>query len=133
VPLLSTARSTTQPAQPLPITNKHLLAHGITLRQNQFSLSRRRLASVSPWWRPTCIKTPCPSVYFSADSDEWTVKTRAASILTGYPLEQIDSWLTQGGKSEQSILAQLAKADHVDWCFRSSTGPGLHRLPTEGI
>lgn len=120
MPLLSTARSSTTLAAPLPISNQHLQAAGVALRQNQFSLlaaapgvGKSLLAS------NIAVRSPMPSLYFSADSDEWTAKTRAASILTKYDLGQVDQWLNEGGKAEAYVMQALAKADHVDWCFRT--------------
>lgn len=118
MPLLSTARDLASLATPLPISNDILSSHNVKLRQGQFSLlAAAPGVGKSLFASNIAVRTPIQAVYFSADSDEWTVMTRAASILTGYPLEQVDRWLCDGGSEADHIRKALTKADHVDWCF----------------
>lgn len=61
--------------------------------------------------------TPVPTLYFSADSDEWTVRSRVASILTGHTLEQVDRNLNDPAW-DQHYAGYLSRVDHVDWCYK---------------
>jgi replicative DNA helicase len=119
MPRLSTPKRSNLLAPPLPVTNQVLNSAGVTLRQGQFSLlaSAPRVGK-SVFATNLAIRTPVPSVFFSADSDEWTVRSRAASILTGMNLEAIEKQLVDETWDEY-MSGVLHKADHVDWCYRS--------------
>lgn len=121
--LLSTPKKTTELATPLPVTNRVLNGSGVTLRRGQFSL----LAS-GPGVGKTlfatnlAVRTPIPTVYFSADSDEWTVKSRAVSILTGHELTTVEKNYDSPAWAE-FYEDSLAGVDHVDWCFQTDIDP----------
>lgn len=123
MPLLSASRKATVLAPPLPVSNTAFAQAGLAFRRNQFSL-----VTAAPGVGKTlfatnlCIRTPVPSLYFSADSDEWTVKQRACSILTGSPLVQVEAQLNE--ESWEAYYAeQLRLTDHIDWCFQSDIDP----------
>lgn len=119
MPLLSNHRETTQLSPPLPIGNKVLNSAGITLRRGQFSL-----LAAGPGVGKTLFATNLalftkePALYYSADSDEWTVRTRAIAILTGQRLDVIEKQLNEPNWNDY-YLQVLGQADHVDWCYRT--------------
>lgn len=106
-------------SSPLPVQNESFQRNGLVLRQGQFSL-----VAAAPGVGKTLfatnlsIRTRVPVLYFSADSDEWTVRQRACSILSGRTLDDVESDL--GEESWQKYYGDLLrKADHIDWSFRS--------------
>jgi replicative DNA helicase len=119
MPLLSSPRPGVSLAPPLPVNNTVLNAAGIALRRGQFSL-----VAAAPGVGKTlfatnlCLRTAVPSVYFSADSDEWTVRQRACSILAGTPLTAVEQQLGDEGW-DSYYLAALRASDHVDWCYQT--------------
>lgn len=119
MPLLSASRKATLLSPPLPVTNARFAQAGLALRRGQFSL-----VAAAPTVGKTllatnlCIRTNVPALYFSADSDEWTVKQRACSILTGAKLTDVERQLNEDSWDDH-YTDQLRKADHVDWCFQS--------------
>lgn len=122
--LLSTARHTTELASPLPVVNRALNAGGVVLRRGQFSL----LASAPGVGKTLfatnlAIRTRVPTMYFSADSDEWTVKTRAISILTGHELTTVERNLGTDPAWAEHYEDALGNVDHVDWCFQTDIDP----------
>ncbi len=48
------------------------------------------------------LKLGEPTVYFSADSDEATQVTRAAAVVTGHRIEEVEEGLRQGGEGYYS-------------------------------
>lgn len=119
MPLLSASRKATVLAPPLPVSNTVFASAGLAFRRNQFSL-----VTAAPGVGKTlfatnlCIRTPVPSLYFSADSDEWTVKQRACSILSGVPLATVEQQLNEEAW-EAYYADHLRATDHIDWCFQS--------------
>lgn len=117
--LLSATPKATVLAPPIPVSNSVFANAGLVFRRGQFSL-----VAAAPGVGKTlfatnlCLRTSVPSLYFSADSDEWTVKHRACSILTGEQLTNVERQL--GEESwDKYYLEQLRRADHVDWCFQT--------------
>lgn len=103
----------------LPERAGFLREAGVKLRRSQFSI----VAAAPAVGKSTvatnyAIRTGVPSLYFSADSDEWTVRPRCAAILTGKPLAGVEQDLTDPAwlPFYQETLSQ---ADNVDWCYRS--------------
>ena len=121
MPLLSTTRRTTTLSPPLPVANKVLAQNGVTLRRGQFSLwAAAPGVGKSLMLTNLAIRTPVPALFLSADSDEWTVKTRACSILTGQKLTDVEKHLNSESEAWDGYYADaLRQADHVDWCFRT--------------
>lgn len=126
MPLLSATRKAAVLAPPLPVRNAVFQQGGIAFRRRQFSL-----VVAAPGVGKTlvatnmAIRTPVSTLYFSADSDEWTVKQRACSILCGTPLSQVEQQLSgdDEGYWEQYYTDWLRTADHIDWCFQSDIEP----------
>lgn len=117
-------------APPLPVTNRILNQAGITFRRSQFSLvvaapgvGKTLFASNLALW------TPVPTVYFSADSDEWTTKVRTAGTVTGQQLYKVEKDLADPSW-EPWYLDQLHMADHIDWCYQVDIDPDFisHRI-----
>jgi len=123
MPLLSASRKATTLSPPLPVQNTVFARAGLVFRRGQFSL-----VGAAPGVGKTlfatnlCIRTPVPSIYFSADSDEWTVKQRACSILAGHPLTEVEKQLNDE-TWDAFYAGELRKADHVDWCFQTDIDP----------
>lgn len=120
---LSAPRRSSALATPLPVINQILQRNGIYLRRGQSSL-----LAAAPGVGKTifannlAVSTPVESLYFSADSDEWTVKQRICSILTGEQLELVDQQLND--EAWDAWYTQvLARADHIDWCYQSDIEP----------
>jgi len=119
MPLLSASPKATVLAPPLPVQNSIFASSGLVFRRGQFSL-----VAAAPGVGKTLlatnlsIRTPVQSIYLSADSDEWTVKQRACSILTGVELTTVEQQLND--KSWEKFYAEkLRSTDHIDWCFQS--------------
>lgn len=120
---LSTPKNITELAPALVVPNSHFQRAGFVQRRGQFSI-----IAAAPGVGKTILATnlavqaSVPTLYFSADSDEFTVLTRAAAILTGHTLDEIernledDSWADYYAKI-------LSRADHVDWCYNSDIDP----------
>lgn len=124
MPLLSAqSRKATVLAPPLPIRNSVFSSAGLVLRRRQSTI-----LAAAPGVGKTllatniAVHTPVPTLYFSADSDEWTVKQRACSILSGTPLEQVEQQLNQEAW-EEYYAGLLRATDHIDWCFESDVPP----------
>ena len=120
--LLSSTRKAATLSPPLPINNSILNRHGLAFRRGQFSLlAAAPGVGKSLFATNLAIRTPIPALFFSADSDEWTVKTRACSILTGTPLDDVDKQLSNPNDEawEDYYAGHLRQADHVDWCFQT--------------
>lgn len=120
---LSAPRRSASLATPLPVPNRVLQRNGIHLRRGQSSL-----LCAAPGVGKTifannlAVFTPVESLYFSADSDEWTVKQRICAILTGTPLEQVDQQLND--ETWDAYYTQvLTGVDHIDWCYQSDIEP----------
>lgn len=119
MPLLSTTRKAASLSPPLPIANSILGRHGLAFRRGQFSLlAAAPGVGKSLFATNLAIRTPVPCMFFSADSDEWTVKTRACSILTSTPLDDIEKHLNDE-QWEAYYADFLRQSDHVDWCFQT--------------
>lgn len=121
---LSTPRDVSSLAPTLPINNSIFQRAGFVLRRGQFSI-----LAAAPGVGKTILATnlailspKIPTLYLSADSDEWTVRTRACSILTGHTLVEVER--NSGQESwDQHYNDRLRKADHVDFCYRSDLDP----------
>jgi replicative DNA helicase len=107
----------------LPVVNTILNKHGIAFRRGQFSL-----IFAAPGVGKTvfasnlALFTRVPTVYFSADSDEWTTRVRVCGTLSGQKLEQVEKHLTD--ESWASYYDRyVSQADHIDWCFRVDIEP----------
>lgn len=123
MPLLSTTRKAASLSPPLPINNSILGRHGLAFRRGQFSLlAAAPGVGKSLFATNLAIRTPIPTLFFSADSDEWTVKTRACSILTNTRLDEVETQL-HDEQWEAYYADQLRQSDHADWCFRTDLDP----------
>lgn len=129
MPLLSASRKATVLAPPLPVYNSVFGAAGLVFRRGQLSLVAAA-PSVGKTLFATnlSVRTPASqsapdgplrgNLYFSADSDEWTVKQRACSILTGVDLNTVEKQLNDDDW-DRFYTDQLRTADHIDWCFQT--------------
>lgn len=120
MPLLSTSQKTTVLAPALPIKNRVFDQLRLYLRQGQFTLlAAAPSVGKSVFARNLVVKTKVPSLFLSADSDEYTVKTSVLGVITQTELFEIeknlrdDSW-------EDYYAEQLRQADHVEWSFNSN-------------
>ena len=119
MPLLSHTRKAAQLAPPLPVQNQLFDRADLRLRMGQFSLVAAA-PSVGKSLLATniAIRTKVPTLYFSADSDEFTVHSRACSILSGYPLDQVEA-SSKEETWEEFFKDRLRRADHIDWCYQT--------------
>lgn len=119
MPLLSAARKVRVLAPPLPVQNSTFQQAGLVLRRGQFSLvAAAPSVGKTLFATNVALRTSVPSLYFSADSDEWTVKQRAISILTGMDLGTVEQQLNSEAW-DKHYTETLRRSDHVDWCFNS--------------
>jgi len=119
MPLLSTARHTVTLSPPLPVQNRLFNANGLSFRRGQFSILAAAVAvGKSVFAENLALFTKAPALFFSADSDEWTVRTRACAILSGAMLDDVEKNLHDEGW-ETFYADKLRNADHVDFCYRT--------------
>lgn len=59
----------------------------------------------------------CPTMYFSSDSDDFTMASRSLSMLTGERSDETEMWVLG---QKQEAYEKLKEMDHVRWSFRSS-------------
>lgn len=121
MPLLSTSQRTTTLAPALPIDNRVFEQLRLYLRQGQFTiLAAAPSVGKSIFARNLVIKTKIPSLFLSADSDEYTVKTSVLGALLQDDLATVEKNLhTEATFWEDWYNEQLRQADHVDWSFNS--------------
>src|SRR6266705_3246267 len=115
--LLSSSRRATTLAPPLPVRNALFQRAGLVFRRGQFSLlAAGPGVGKTLFATNTSLRTPVPTLYFSADSDEWTVKQRACSILTGAELNAVEKQLNEE-QWEKFYTDKLRSADQIDWSY----------------
>lgn len=119
MPLLSATRKSVSLSPPLPVPNATFATHGLLLRRGQFSiLAAGPGVGKSVFATNLSLATKVPTVFFSADSDEWTVRGRACSILSGTRLDEVERHLND--EAQQDIYADLLRSvDHIDWCYQT--------------
>lgn len=121
--LLSSSRKATVLSPPLPVVNRQFAQHGLVFRRGQFSLvAAAPGVGKSVLATNLVVRTQVPAFYASADSDEWTVKQRACSILTGQQLSLVEQQLNEEAW-EEFYADKLRSADHVDWSFQTDIDP----------
>jgi replicative DNA helicase len=108
-----------QLAPPLPVNNRVLNGAGLAFRRGQFSIMAAAPGvGKSVFATNLALRAKVPTLFLSADSDEWTVMTRACSILSGVPLATVEDNLNE--ESWQDWYGGLLMgSEHVDWCFQS--------------
>src|SRR6266704_1062967 len=116
--LLSSSQRTAVLAPPLPINNKVFNSLRLYLRLGQFTiLGAAPSVGKSIFARNLVAKTVAPSLFFSADSDEYTVKTSVAACLTREPLELVEKQMND--ESWSSYYDDIfSRTDHVEWSFK---------------
>jgi len=62
-------------------------------------------------------KMNVPTMYFSSDSDDFTMASRVLAMLTGETTETTEEWTRSNVFQSQRILAGF---DHVRWSFHSA-------------
>lgn len=123
MPLLSSARKAAVLAPPLPVVNSVFSHAGLVFRRAQFSLVASAPGVGKTLFATNmAVRTPVPTLYYSADSDEWTVKQRACSILSGSTLGEVERNYNDTAW-EKHYAERLRRADHIDWCFSSDIDP----------
>lgn len=120
--LLSSSTSTTILSPALPVRNSVFQRIRLFLREGQFTLlGAAPSVGKSVFARNLVVKTPVPSLFFSADSDEYTVRIGIAACLTQEELVKVEDQLKDEAWDDYytSIFKQ---ADHVEWSFASDIG-----------
>ena len=101
----------------LPQPFRTLESAGICLREGQMSL-----VIAAPGVGKTlfahnyAVRSRCPSLYFSADSDQFTVYLRTAAILSGTELNVVEQQL-QNEQWAAYYRQLVGGADHIEWVF----------------
>ena len=116
--LLSSSQRTSVLAPPLTINNRVFNALRLYLRLGQFTiLGAAPSVGKSIFARNLVVRTAEPSLFFSADSDEYTVKTSVAACLTREPLELVENQMQD--ESWRSYYDNtFHQTDHVEWSFK---------------
>lgn len=119
--LLSTVRRGAPLSPALNTHNSVLNSAGVMLRRSQFSMiAAAPGVGKSVFATNLALRMKVPTLFLSADSDEWTVRSRACSILTGVPLDTVEQNLNSEDEAWDSWFAEhLGQANHVDWCYQS--------------
>lgn len=118
--LLSAQRRSVVLAPPLGIRNRVFDEHRLVLRRGQFTLlCSAPSVGKSLLARNLAAKSPIRSLYFSADSDEYTVRTSVLGALSGQKLEAIEQHLAadDNGAWADYYAGILRQADQVEWVF----------------
>lgn len=113
--------------QPLPTVLKPLGDRGCHFRAGEVSLwgaGSGSGKSVLVHW--IALYAGVPAIYFSADSNDATMRMRTGAMLTGLPQEQV--W-QQLEAREGPALDALGSVSHVSWVFDSS--PELEDIEEE--
>lgn len=75
------------------------------------------------------LKAQRPCLYFSADTHEFTMALRLASMITETPQVQIETHMTDG----EWAAGVLAQAKHIRWSFESAPSLADIELEMEGF
>ena len=120
MPVLSAAhRGGRALADPLPVTNAILQQAGLVFRKGQFSLlAAAPGVGKSLWAMNLAIFTKVPTLFLSADSDEFTVVTRATAVMTGHTINQVTENMAQADW-EEYYTSSLVPTSHIDWSYRT--------------
>lgn len=76
----------------------------------------------------TVRKIQVPTMYFSNDSDSFTMTSRVLSMLSGQTTATTEEWV-QNGTHQEYATKLLRTFDHVKWSFHS--GPSLDHIEQE--
>lgn len=119
--LLSAQRKNVSLAPPLPFQNSIFSSNRMVLRQGQFTLlAAAPSVGKSVLARNIVARSPeMSSMYFSADSDEYTVRTSVLGCLTGMKMADIEKNMKSDAWGDYFAQA-LHKADQVEWNFSPS-------------
>jgi len=117
--LLSNSQKTSVLAPALPIRNTVFEKLRLYLRQGQFTiLGSAPSVGKSIFARNLVVNAGVNSLFFSADSDEYTVKVSVAAALTKKPLAEVEGEMEEG-RFDDYYQSVLSRADHVQWSFRA--------------
>lgn len=111
--------------EPTPTVFKSLAAHDFHFRRGQLTLvAAGPGVGKSVFSQTLAMKANCPALYFSADSDAFTMYKRGASIVTGHRTKDVEQDYERGnGHFYDSRLNAL---EHVRFDFTSQ--PGIEDL-----
>lgn len=113
--------------QPLPAVIRPLADRGCHLRAGEVSLwgaGSGTGKSVLCHW--IAVYAGVPALYFSADSNDATMRMRTGAMLSGLPQDEVWSHLVDG---KGPGMDALRKAGHISWVFDSS--PTLEDIEEE--
>lgn len=115
---LSATRPGSQTAPPLPQPYAALRDVGVILRRGQQSLTVAAPGvGKSVLLTNLAVRMKVPTLYLSADSNHDTVKQRVIAILSGKPLAQVESNLTDETWQQYFEITALPGGSHIDWQF----------------
>ncbi len=117
--VLSAGRDTAELSPPIPINNTILSQYGIKLRKRQLSIvASAPGVGKSLFARNIAAHTRLESLYFSADSDEWTVMQSVLAILTNRQLLDVEHKLDNPEPAWTDYFnRQFLRVNHVDWAY----------------
>lgn len=113
-------------APALPIPYPVLNAAGLRPRRGQTSLTVAASGvGKSQLWGNIAHRTGVPTIYWSADTDEHDVTTRAMALWSGTSTEQIDEQLRNDAWRKYYDEILRANASHVDYVFDAQITPRI--------
>lgn len=106
--------------EPLPTVFNTLASNTVHIRQSQLTLIAaapgvgKSLVSLT-----LALQAGVPTLYMSADSDEFVMFTRAAAMLTGWTTQEVESAMNDDSTVEgrRTIIAAMNAAQHIRWNF----------------
>ncbi|XVU30554.1 DnaB-like helicase C-terminal domain-containing protein [Actinoplanes sp. CA-054009] len=101
---------------PIPTVFQSLAAENVLIRRGQLSLiAAAPGVGKSLFAMKTVMKADSPSLYFSADTDPFTMFCRAGAITTGYTTASIEESVRSG--NTRTVDAALEKMSHIRFDF----------------
>jgi replicative DNA helicase len=107
--------------EPIPTVFKSLASRDFHFRRGQLTLiAAGPGVGKSVLSQTLAMKVSCPALYFSADSDAFTMYKRGASIVTGHRTKDIERDYENG--NGEFYDARLNRLKHVRFDFTSQPG-----------
>lgn len=114
--------------EPLPVRFPTLEKAGIVFRRGQTAVIAGQPGSGKSLLALDMVAhLGQPAMYFSADSDEVTVTSRCAAMLTGLSVTVVEHQLNHG--EDAQLASTLESLSHVRFCY--DTAPSLHDIEME--
>lgn len=106
--------------EPLPTPYKIFEEKKMTFRRGSISMIAGPPGSMKTVLMMNIVRQmgdKVPTMYHSSDSDDFTMASRALSMLTGTPTDETELWVMSQQKLAYETLKDMG---HVRWSFKSS-------------